>query len=304
MNDPLIKAFLQAKTIEGLSRKSLAYYELEINGLQKYSQGQLVSLATTDQIREYLAYCLDKRGATKCTLDNKRRALSSFFQWLEDEEKILKNPIRRIKAIKQEKRLKKALTEEDIELLRQAVEGKRDAALVELFLSTGMRVGELVRLNREDIDFQSGEVVVFGKGDKERTTYLNAKSKLSLKNYLESRTDRDEALFVTLTKPFTRLTKGAVGLRLRTIKIGTFINQGFFSQIEHMKSEITEVEQAYEDYLLNPSVKNQQALFDELTDLQVSAQTAKHMVFCDKGNDIDSHKRVIVKNQARGYYDE
>ena len=148
-------------------------------------------------------------------MDNIRRILSSFFSWLEDEDYIIKSPVRRIHKVKTSKTIKETHTDENLELMRDNCVELRDLAMIDMLASTGMRVGEMVLLNRSDIDFNERECVVVGKGDKERMVYFDARTKLHLQSYLDSRTDSDPALFVSLRSPHKRLTIGAIELRLR-----------------------------------------------------------------------------------------
>lgn len=208
--------FIAAKRIEGRSEKTLEYYK---NVIAKTidSIGKTVKHITTEDLRWYLSDYQERKGSSKVTIDNMRRILSSFFGWLEDEELIIKSPVRRIYKVKVSKVIKEAYTDEDLEKMRDSCQEIRDIALIDFLASTGMRVGELVRLNIDDIDFAERECTVLGKGDKERKVYFDARSKLHLRQYLNSRNDENPALFVSLDKPHNRLKIGGVESRLRKI---------------------------------------------------------------------------------------
>ena len=172
---------------------------------------------TTDHLRTYLTDYQKINNCSKVSIDNIRRNLSSFFSWLEEENYILKSPMKRIHKIKTDKVIKETLSDESLECLRDSCDNLRDLAIIDLLASTGMRVGELVNINIEDIDFENRECVVFGKGNKERPVYFDARTKIHLKNYLKSRTDDNPALFVSLDKPFNRLQISGVEIRLRNL---------------------------------------------------------------------------------------
>ena len=157
----------------------------------------------------------EQKKSSKVTIDNIRRILSSFFSWLEDENLILKSPVRRIHKVKSATTIKDTYTDEALEIMRDNCENPRDLALVDILASTGMRVGELVLLNRADINFEERECVVLGKGNKERIVQFDARTKIHLREYLESRTDSNPALFVSLKAPYGRLTIGGIEVRLR-----------------------------------------------------------------------------------------
>lgn len=211
-----VDLFLAAKRIEGCSEKSLKYYNATILAMLG-SLDKDVKEITTDDIRSYLTEYQSKKNSSRVTIDNIRRILSSFFSWLEDEDYILKSPVRRIHKVKTASNIKETYSDETLELMRDSCEEIRDLALIDLLASTGMRIGELVLLNRNDIDFNERECVVFGKGDKERVVYFDARAKIHLKNYLDSRKDDNNALFVTLKAPFNRITIGGIETRLRTL---------------------------------------------------------------------------------------
>ncbi len=215
-NEGLLEMFLAAKRVEGCSEKSLTYYDSTIRRMTN-SMNKPVREIATDNLRVYLADYQKERGSSKVTIDNMRRIFSSFFGWLEDEDYILKSPVRRIHKIKADKVIKETFSDEGLELLRDACEAVRDLAMIDLLTSTGMRVGELVGLNREDINFHERECVVFGKGNTERLVYFDARTKIHLQNYLDSRADNNPALFVSLTLPYERLLIGGVETRLREI---------------------------------------------------------------------------------------
>jgi site-specific recombinase XerD len=179
--------------------------------------GKAVKHITTDDLRQYLAKYQRDGGAGKVTMDNIRRILSSFFSWLEEEDCILKSPVRRIHKVKTGTTVKETYSDEDLEIMRDNCGGVRDLAIIDLLASTGMRVGELVNLDRKDIDFENRECVVFGKGDKERKVYFDARTKIHLQNYLKERTDENPALFVSLQKPHDRLQISGVEIRLREL---------------------------------------------------------------------------------------
>ena len=208
--------YIAAKRVEGCSDKTLHYYETSIfNALASINKP--VKQITTDDLRLYLDTYQQRNNAGKVTIDNVRRVLSSFFSWLEDEDYILKSPVRRIHKVKTGKTVKETYSDEALEIMRDHAENIRDLALIDLLASTGMRVGELVQLNREDIDFENRECIVFGKGDKERKVYFDARAKIHLQNYLAERTDDNPALFVTLLSPFNRLKISGVEIRLREL---------------------------------------------------------------------------------------
>ena len=210
----LVELFLSAKRIEGCSEKSLKYYESTILSLLA-DLGKDVKHIITDDIRTYLTDYQSRKQSSKVTIDNIRRILSSFFSWLEDEDYILKSPVRRIHKVKTGATIKETYTDEALELMRDNCTQLRDLAMIDMLASTGLRVGELVLLNREDIDFNERECVVFGKGDKERIVYFDARTKIHLQNYLNSRDDDNPALFVSLQKPHNRLQISGVEVRLR-----------------------------------------------------------------------------------------
>ncbi len=215
-NSRLTNAFLSAKRIEGCSEKSLAYYRKTIETMtEKIGKG--ITHITTNDLRSYLTNYQSERKSSKVTIDNIRRILSSFFSWLEDEDYILKSPVRRIHKVKTAVTIKETYTDEALETMRDHCDSLRDLALIDMLASTGMRVGELVLLNRDDINFEERECVVFGKGSKERMVYFDARTKIHLQNYLAQRTDNNNALFVSLKAPYERLQIGGIESRLREL---------------------------------------------------------------------------------------
>lgn len=213
-NDKLTEAFLSAKRVEGCSEKSLKYYKATIEAMLKTTQKRIQEI-NTDDLRAYLTEYQNKKNASRVTIDNIRRILSSYFSWLEDEDYILKSPVRRIHKVKSATTVKETYTDEALEKMRDNCENLRDLALIDMLASTGMRVGELVLLNREDINFLERECIVFGKGNKERIVYFDARTKIHLQNYLDRRTDKNSALFVSLKEPYERLKIGGIEVRLR-----------------------------------------------------------------------------------------
>lgn len=210
----LITMFITAKRIEGCSEKTLKYYQTTIDALV-VSLGKNVRHIHTEDLRAYLTEYQSKNHSSRVTIDNIRRILSSFFSWLEDEDYIIKSPVRRIHKVKTASSIKETYSDEDLEKMRDNCEELRDLAMIDMLASTGMRVGEMVLLNRDDIDFSERECVVFGKGDKERIVYFDARAKLHLQEYLESRMDTNPALFVTLRAPHERIQIGGIEHRLR-----------------------------------------------------------------------------------------
>lgn len=211
-----VAAFIAAKRIEGCSEKTLTYYRKTIEAMTA-GIGKTPQQITTDDIRQYLTAYQVQRKSSKVTIDNIRRILATFYSWLEDEDYIVKSPVRRIHKVKTAKTIKDTYTDEALELMRDNCGTLRDLAIIDLLASSGMRVGEMVALNRDDINFNERECVVFGKGSKQRLVYFDARTKIHLQNYLDSRTDSDPALFVTLRAPFQRLQIGGVEVRLREL---------------------------------------------------------------------------------------
>ena len=215
-NQRLTNAFLSAKRIEGCSEKSLTYYRKTIEAMSE-KIGKAITHITTNDLRSYLTDYQMEKKSSKVTIDNIRRILSSFFSWLEDEDYILKSPVRRIHKVKTASTIKETYTDEALETMRDNCDTLRDLALIDMLASTGMRVGELVLLDRDDINFEERECVVFGKGSKERMVYFDARTKIHLQNYLAQRTDSNNALFVSLKAPYERLQIGGVETRLREL---------------------------------------------------------------------------------------
>ena len=211
-----VQPFLSAKRIEGCSEKTLQYYNKTIEAMLT-TVGKTAQQITTEDLRNYLTNYQTEHKSSRVTIDNIRRILSSFFAWLEDEDYIVKSPVRRIHKVKTAKIVKDTYTDEALELLRDHALTLRDLALIDLLASSGMRVGELVRLNQDDINFAERECVVLGKGNKERFVYFDARTKIHLQNYLSSRTDGNPALFVSLKAPYERLQIGGVEVRLREL---------------------------------------------------------------------------------------
>ena len=204
-NAELLQAYLSAKKIEGCSEKTISYYQSTIDTLFAAVRKPVCDVTTND-IRNYLSDYQEKRKVSRVTIDNMRRIFSSFFAWLEDEDFIVKSPVRRIHRVRTESLVKEVLTDENMEVLRDSCQEIRDIAMIDLLASTGMRVGDHER-----------QCVVFGKGNKEREVYFNARAKIHLQNYLNSRTDDNPALFVSLSNPHSRLSISGVEVRLRML---------------------------------------------------------------------------------------
>ena len=210
----LVESFLSAKKIEGCSEKTLKYYYATIQSMLDEIKKDVKHIVT-DDIRCYLTEYQANKKSSKTTIDNIRRILSSFFSWLEDEDYILKSPVRRIHKVKTGTNIKETYSDEALDIMRDNCVELRDLAIIDMLASTGMRVGEMVLLNREDVDFNERECVVFGKGNKERIVYFDARTKIHLQNYLSKRKDNNPALFVSLKAPYDRLKIGGVEIRLR-----------------------------------------------------------------------------------------
>lgn len=213
-NYELVAKFLAAKRIEGCSAKTLKYYQSTINAMV-FSLGKNVRHILTEDLRAYLTTYQSRQQSSRVTIDNIRRILSSFFSWMEDEDYIIKSPVRRIHKVKTATSIKETYSDEELEVMRDNCGTLRDLAMIDLLASTGMRVGEMVLLNQDDLDFTERECVVFGKGDKERIVYFDARAKLHLHEYIKSRTDHNPALFVTLRAPYERISIGGIEHRLR-----------------------------------------------------------------------------------------
>lgn len=213
-NPKLVDDFVAAKRIEGCSEKTLKYYRTTIEAMATSIEKNIRHIQTED-LRSYLTDYQSKNQSSRVTIDNIRRILSSFFSWLEDEDYILKSPVRRIHKVKTATNIKETYTDEELEKMRDNCTELRDLAIIDLLASTGMRIGEMVLLNKADINFNERECVVFGKGDKERIVYFDARAKIHLQNYINSRTDDKSALFVTLRSPHERIKVGGIETRLR-----------------------------------------------------------------------------------------
>lgn len=215
-NQDYLELFVAAKRVEGCTERTIEYYRSTIQNMFS-SIGLPIRQITTDVLREYLTRYQSNNNCGKVTVDNIRRNLSSFFSWLEDEDHIIKSPIRRIHKVKTGTIVKETFSDENIETLRDGCHSSRDLAIIDLLYSTGMRVGELVNLDIDDINFEERECIVYGKGNKERRVYFDAKAKLHIQKYLAERTDSNPALFVSLDSPHNRLNINGVEYRLRQL---------------------------------------------------------------------------------------
>ena len=226
-NEDLIYKFISAKRIEGCSFKTIDYYKSTIEKMVQESKKSIKNISTED-LRSYLSNYKDNNKSTLTTIDNMRRIFSSFFSWLEDENYIVKSPARRIHKIKTAKVIKNIYTDENLEQMRDYCKNNiRNLALVELLFSTGMRVGELVNLNVEDIDFGNRSCIVLGKGNKQREVYFDAKTKIHLQEYIDTRNDNQNALFVSMNKPHQRLSISGIELIIRRIGNNTNIEGAY-----------------------------------------------------------------------------
>ena len=223
-NTSMIESFISSKQIEGCSDRTIKYYK-EIIDKFNNSFDKSIKKITTEEIRSYLLNYKEISTCGSTTIDNIRRVLSSFFSWLEDEDYIIKSPIRRIHRIKTPTTVKEVLTDENLEKLRDECENIRDLSLIELLISTGMRVGELVNLNISNLNFEDRSCIVLGKGNKEREVYFDAKTKLHLKEYISKRNDTNDALFVSLREPHQRLSISGIELIVRNLGVNTNINK-------------------------------------------------------------------------------
>lgn len=215
-NSSYLQEYLAAKRVEGCSEKTANYYEATITRFFEMVDKSILKV-TTEDLRRYLTDYQIERNSSKVTIDNIRRIFSSFFAWLEDEDIIIKSPVRRIHKVKTPNNIKETYSDEELEKMRDHCSELRDLALIDVLASTGMRVGELVNLNKVDINFEERECVVLGKGNKERIVYFDARSKIHLSNYLLSRSDDNEALFVSLKQPYTRMTIGGIESRIKKL---------------------------------------------------------------------------------------
>ena len=215
-NEEILKKFISSKEIEGCSVRTLKYYKDNITKMLD-TVNLPINEITTETLRNYLSNYKNNSTAGMVTIDNIRRTLSSFFAWLENEDYIVKSPVRRIHKVKTTKKVKETLTDENLEKLRDTCSNVRDLAILELLISTGMRVGELTRLNISDMNFQERSCIAVGTGNSEREVYFSSKSKMYIEKYLKTRTDNNEALFVSLIKPYNRLGISGIEIAIRNL---------------------------------------------------------------------------------------
>jgi site-specific recombinase XerD len=215
-NDALLNLFISAKQVEGCSTRTLSYYDTTIRTMCAKIEKPIVTI-TTDDLRSCLSEYQMQNQSSKTTIDNIRRIMSSFFSWLEDEDYMVKSPVRRIHKVKSGRSIKNTFSDEELEHIRDVCDNPRDLAMIDLLASTGMRVGELIRLKKQDIDFEERECIVLGKGDCERKVYFDARTKIHLKEYLNCRTDSNSSLFVSLNRPFKGINISGVESRLKVL---------------------------------------------------------------------------------------
>ena len=279
-NKRMIEAFISSKQIEGCSDRTIKYYK-EIIDKFNDSFDKSIKKITTEEIRSYLSNYKEMSTCGSTTIDNIRRVLSSFFSWLEDEDYIIKSPIRRIHRIKTPTTVKEVLTDENLEKLRDECENIRDLSLIELLISTGMRVGELVNLNISNLNFEDRSCIVLGKGNKEREVYFDAKTKLHLKEYISKRSDNNDALFVSLREPHQRLSISGIELIVRNLGVNTNI-----SKVHPHKFRRTLATMAIDKGM---PVEQVQKLLGH-----VKIETTMHYAMVNQSNVKISHRRYIA----------
>lgn len=210
------KIYVVSKKIEGLSKETLKIYDIHLKDFFTYI-GKPLKEITANDIRVYLYQLQNRRNISNHSLDERRVIINTFLEWCKNEDYISKNPCRQIQPIRYETKQREPLSAIELELVRYNCESIRERALIELFYSTGCRVSEMVNLNIDDIDFTTGEVHLFGKGNKHRTSYLNAKAEVALRKYLATRHDINNALIVSNRSPHQRLSKSGIERIIRLI---------------------------------------------------------------------------------------
>ena len=189
----IIRRFFLAKAIQGCTEATATTYRTFLEIFTKEVRKHIVDI-TTDDIRLFFAIKKVNK-ASDGYLVTIYHVLGSFFGWCYQEKLIPENPMLRVEKIKLRKKLEEPLTEEQMEELRHHARTKRELALIEFLYSTGCRISEVVSLNRDDVDLDNREANVLGKGRKWRKVYLTHRAKYALADYLNSRTDKSEALF-------------------------------------------------------------------------------------------------------------
>lgn len=218
----LLKEFLMTKKIEGCSINTIKDYHDRIIKLIDWTPKDVRELTAKD-IRDYLYEYQEINDVKQGTLDTMRLVFSSFYQFMENEEYITKNPVRKIHKIRSEDVIKPAFTDEELEIIRKSAKCIRDLAIIDLLYSSGIRISECVDLNIRDVNFADREFIVYGKGGKERICYFNARTKIEILDYLQTREDRECALFVSKHEPHERLKKGGIRHMLKDIEAKTGI---------------------------------------------------------------------------------
>ena len=224
INFDAIEEFLQSKRVESKSQTTIYNYGNELRKMFTVVDKDYRKI-TTEDVRDYMDYRKNKCGLSPTSIQNIRMYLMSFYKWAVINEKIYRNPMDKISTIKREKKVIDTLSDEEAEIIRCSCDNERDLAIIDLLSGSGMRVSELTRLNIRDVNFETNEIKVYGKGAKERICFLTGKAKVHLRWYLQSRTDDNEALFVTAKKPFTRLSKNGVEYVLKSIAKKTGISR-------------------------------------------------------------------------------
>jgi len=220
MNE-MIVLYLATKKLDGLSDKTLANYALHLRRFSNYIQKNVADITAMD-IRMFLADLIKYKNLKNSTLETEKSIIKSFFVWLENEDYIVKSPTRKIKSTKVEKRVRKSLTAEELELMRDACSTNRQRALLEFTFSTGGRLSEITQVNIQDINWHERSVNIIGKGNKERTIYFSPKAKIYLQKYFNERKSFpivNDALFVSQKRPFGRLGDRAVEKEIGKIAV-------------------------------------------------------------------------------------
>lgn len=222
-NSEIINRFLQTKHLEGLSKTTLDVYKLQLLLISR-EIGKRFEEINVNDMREFMARYQEEHNIKNRSMDNLRRVLNSFYNFMEEEDYVMKSPMKKIHKIKEEKIIKSPFTEEEVVIIQDACRNIRETALIDFLYITGVRVSELCTLNIKDIDFDKQEAIVFGKGSKERVIYFDSRTKIHLQKYLKRRIDDNPALFVTSDAPYTRLGKNGVEYIVKQIGLRAGIN--------------------------------------------------------------------------------